>query len=38
MKYLYQVVFEDEYLNLIEVGWYENLDKSFNVIKNKLDT
>lgn len=32
MKYLYQVVFEDEYLNLIEVGWYENLDDAIDDI------
>ena len=30
MKYLYQVVFEDEYLNLWEVGWYENLDDAID--------
>ena len=32
MKYLYQVVFEDEYLNLWEVGWYENLDDAIDDI------
>ena len=32
MKYLYQVVFEDEYLNLFEVGWYENLDDAIDDI------
>lgn len=32
MKYLYQVIFEDEYFNLFEVGWYENLDDAIDDI------
>ena len=32
MKYLYQVMFEDEYFNLYEVGWYENLDDAIEDI------
>lgn len=32
MKYLYQVIFEDEYFNLYEVGWYENLDDAIDDI------
>ena len=32
MNYLYQVMFEDEYFNLYEVGWYEDLDDAVDDI------
>ena len=36
MKKLYQVIFQDEYNNLSEIGWYESLDDSIEDVNDQI--